>query len=596
MRFRSDDMVLKLYVPLILRAFVTKSEMGLTFLAAIIGALGGCCVLIITHITLSAHAFLYGLENGGRLSSLSYLPLWRCLVVLAGGGLVIGLFRLWLVRFMPRRPVDPIEANALHGGRMSVRDSLAVVAQTLISNGVGASIGLEAGFTQIAASLGSRLGRFFRVRREDLRILVGAGAAGAIGSAFDAPVAGIFYAFELVIGTYSLASISPVAVASVTGLAVVNSFGGLHNDVKVQALASITWHELPGVIILSILCALIAILIMYGVTQSEVLFRRLPGPQWIKAMWGGLAVGALAAWHPSVLSAGHEAMRLVLEGQILPSVTLILLFAKALASGLSIGSGFRGGLFFASLYLGSLAGTGLGTVLGPYGLAPDNVTFCALIGMSAMAVAIIGAPITIISMIFEMIGQVVIVPIIILAAILSFLTTRRFFGYNFATWRFHLRGESIRSAVDVGTIRALTVQTMMRKVTDSLHPSVTISEAQELFPPSRAEREIVLIDETGRYQGMVSMVALQASCEGSRSIGTLAYQKNAMLTPQMNIRDATGLFVQYGVDVMVVVEDMISGIVVGRLEEVPALRRYAAELERSRRELAGEDCFASESS
>lgn len=582
---------IKLYAPLILRILVRQSEISLTLLAAIIGALGGLCVLIITHITLAAHAVLYGLDNGGRLSGLVSLPLWRCLIVLGSGGILVGLFGFWIRTFLKRHLIDPIEANALHGGRMSVRDSLIIVGQTLISNGFGASIGLEAGFTQISASLGSALGQTFRVRREDLRILVGAGAAGAIGSAFDAPIAGCFYAFELVIGTYSLVSLCPVAIASITGLAVVNSFGGLHNDVTIPRLPPIEWHDLTGIIFLSILCALIAILIMYSVTQSEALFKRIPGPQWTKPLWGGIAVGTLAAWSPSVLSSGHEALRLLLEGQSLSSMTLLLLMAKASASSLSIGSGFRGGLFFASLYLGSLAGTGFGAILAPYGLAPANLTFCALIGMNAMAVSIIGAPMTIISMILEMIGQISIGPALILAAILSLLTTRRLFGYSFATWRFHLRGESIRSAVDIGCIRSLTVQSLMRVTIRSLHPSVTVSQAQSLFPLGSGHR-IILIDETGRYQGMVSIIDLHACHDEHKTINELSGWKNAMLTPQMNITEAASLFTRFEVDSLVVVEDLMSCVVVGQLGEAYTLRRYAAELERSRRELAGEDRFS----
>ncbi len=114
-----------------------------------------------------------------------------------------------ILRYWPRRAVDPIEANALYGGRMSLNDSLIVVAQTMVSNGVGASVGLEAGYTQIGSALASRLGRSFRLRRNDLRLLVGCGAAGAIAAAFNAPLTGAFYAFELVIGTYSLATLAP---------------------------------------------------------------------------------------------------------------------------------------------------------------------------------------------------------------------------------------------------------------------------------------------------------------------------------------------------------------------------------------------------
>ena len=139
--------------------------------------------------------------------------------------MLIGLIGLAVVRYHPRRAVDPIEANALYGGRMSLNDSLIVVLQTILSNGVGASVGLEAGYTQIGSALASRFGRMFRVRRNDLRLLVGCGAAAAIAGAFNAPLTGAFYAFELVIGTYSLGTFAPVAVASIVAVAVVNALG-----------------------------------------------------------------------------------------------------------------------------------------------------------------------------------------------------------------------------------------------------------------------------------------------------------------------------------------------------------------------------------
>ncbi len=138
----------------------------------------------------------------------------RTVAVPTLGGLLLGLLGLAIVRYHPRRAVDPIEANALYGGRMSLNDSLIVVLQTIMSNGVGASVGLEAGYTQIGSAMASRFGRMFRVRRNDLRLLVGCGAAAAIAGAFNAPLTGAFYAFELVIGTYSLGTFAPVAVAA----------------------------------------------------------------------------------------------------------------------------------------------------------------------------------------------------------------------------------------------------------------------------------------------------------------------------------------------------------------------------------------------
>ncbi|GBQ05030.1 chloride channel protein [Saccharibacter floricola] len=580
-----------LHVPPALRVLVRKSEVWLTILAGCVGALGGLCVLIVTNITLLAHSVLYGLHNGGRLSGLPSLPLWRCVLALGGGGLVVGLFGLLVSRLLNRRPVDPVEANALHGGRMSVRESLLLVMQTILSNGAGASIGLEAGYTQISAALGSRIGQAFRVRREDLRMLVGAGAAGAIGAAFDAPIAGAFYAFELIIGTYSIAALCPVAVASVVGVGIIHLVHGHHATNALHENWHMGWHDCTGVAVLSIACALSAIAMMYCVTQTEAFFRRFPLPAWGRPVLGGALVALIAAPYPSVLSAGHAGMGRVLAGEVVPQVALLLFVMKALASCLSIGAGFRGGLFFASLYLGALAGEGYGALLAPYGLAPDSLAICAVLGMSAMAVAIIGGPMTIICMMLEITDNASIGGGVVLAAVLSLLTVRRLFGYNFATWRFHLRGESIRSAVDVGWMRSLTVQRLMRDRVRSLPVSATVAQAQALYPLETGQR-IIVMDSEGRYEGMVAIAELHLAPPSDTPIGQLAHFKDAVLLPTMSARDAVEAFAEAEADVLVVVEDRQSRQVVGQLSEQYTLRRYTAELERCRRELAGEDHFS----
>ena len=114
--------------------------------------------------------------------------------------------------------VDPIEANALHGGRMSMRGSLIVAAQTVWSSGVGASVGLEAGYTQLASGIASKIGQAFRLRRSDMRILVGCGAAGGDRRRLRRAAGGAFYGFELIIGSYSIASLAPVGMAALRRL------------------------------------------------------------------------------------------------------------------------------------------------------------------------------------------------------------------------------------------------------------------------------------------------------------------------------------------------------------------------------------------
>ncbi len=139
------------------------------------------------------------------------------------GGMVMGAASEIIRRWRPEREIDPIEANALHGGRMSLLGSIIVAAQTVWSSGVGASVGLEAGYTQFASGIASRIGNAFRLRRGDLRILVGCGAAAGIAGAFGAPLAGAFYGFELIIGSYSPNGLAPVGIAALIGYLVARS-------------------------------------------------------------------------------------------------------------------------------------------------------------------------------------------------------------------------------------------------------------------------------------------------------------------------------------------------------------------------------------
>jgi len=572
-----------------LRALVRADELWLALLAAVVGVLAGLCVTAMTRGTLWAHRVLFALYNDGRLSGLAWIEPRRMMIVPTVGGLGLGLFGLVVARWMTRQPVDPIEANALHGGRMSVRDSVIVAVQTVISNSVGASVGLEAGFTQMSSALGSWLGGVFRVRREDLRILVGCGAGGAIGAAFDAPVTGAFYAFELVLGTYSLVNLAPVAIATVSAIGVTRFLGGVPPAVVLPVGDPLTLQALAPVAALGVGAALVAIGIMYCVTVTEGVFRRLPVPGYVRPMLGGVIIGGIGLISPSALSAGHMAMRIVFDGDLVPRRAFELLLLKAVASCVSIGSGFRGGLFFASLYLGVLTGSLFGDGMAWLGLVTLSPVSCALVGMGAVAVAVIGSPMTMVVLTLELTGDVRLTMAVLIASVLSLLTVRRLFGYSFATWRFHLRGESIRSAVDVGWMRSLSVQRMMRPEARTMDVGTSVGQARALFPLGSGQR-IVLVDGAGRYAGILLIAELHGAGPGDADpVGSLAHYRDVMLTPGMNAREAVALFGQAEADALVVVEDRETRNVVGILTEQHTLRRYAEELDRTRRALSGED-------
>ncbi len=577
-----------LHAPQRLRALVRGDELGMVLLAAATGVLAGTMVAAMNLITQTAHAGLFRLDVGVRLSAATSVPALSSLLVPTLGGLLLGLAGLGLARVTARPAVDPIEANALYGGVMSVRDSLLVVAQTILSNGCGASLGLEAGYTQIGAALGSRLGRSFRLRRADLRVLLGCGAAGAIGAAFNAPLTGAFYAFELVIGTYTLATLAPVMLASICAIATNHLLFAEPAGFAVQVPSAITALDYIPILALGVLASLFGVALMRGVTLVEQAFRRSGVPAWLRPMMGGAVVGVLGLVTPAVLSSGHGALRVQLDMPFTLSWAALLVVLKSLATAISIGSGFRGGLFFASLFIGALFGKFFAAVLAVASVGtalPDVV--CAVVGMSSLAVAVVGGPLTMSLLALESTGSLPLTIAVLAASVLSSLTVRRTFGYSFATWRFHLRGEAIRSAVDIGWVRNLTAGRMMRKDIRTVPVEMDMTSFRREFPLGHTQR-VVMVDAAGRYAGIVFPPEAHAVEADSMTLADLLHYRDTVLLPQMSVKEAIAAFEAAESDALAVVDDKETRRVIGLLTEQHALKRYSEELDLRRRELSGE--------
>ncbi len=577
-----------LEAPRRLRAFVRARETSLIVLAGLVGIIGGLVVSAMGAAVELLHVVLFNLDMGERLSSQSAIEPIRALLVPSLGGFLLGLAFMFLARWRPAREVDPIEANALHGGRMSFRGSVIVALQTVWSSGVGASVGLEAGYTQLSSGLAASLGRGFHLRRADQRLMVGCGAAAAIAGAFGAPLAGAFYAFELVLGGYTPASLTPVGVASVIGYFVAQTFAPLSLGVGIGLFGEVLGRDVAIAALLGVAAALFGIGIMRGVAFSETLLSKIRFWSPLRPALGGLIVGLLALRTPEVMSSGHGA--LYLTGIVsMPLAFGATVFAlKTIASVASLGCGFRGGLFFATLFLGAIGGrlfaAGADTVWPGLDLNPNVY---AIVGMSALSASVVGGPLTMSFIALESTGDLWLTTVVLAAVLISTQITRELFGYSFATWRLHLRGETIRSAADVGWIRDLTVRRMMRPDVVTANADTPIAEFRAKFPPG-SKTQVVAVDGAGHYAGLVLVADAHApDIDTTKPLRSILHHRLVVLHPGMNIREAISAFDVAEAESLAVVETG-DNKPIGILTEAHAMRRYAEESERRRREVVGD--------
>jgi CIC family chloride channel protein len=563
-----------------------RGELGIIGLAIVAGALSG---LIASGLGSAAHlvqVLFFGEGAAYGLSAIRDADPWLLLLGPLTGGLLLAGLNWLLARWWSRSPVDPIEANALHGGHMSLRDGVVVASQNLVSNGFGTSVGLEAAYAQVGGGLASKVGGWFSLRRGDLRILVGSGAAGAIAAAFGAPLTGAFYAFELVIGTYAIASLVPVTAAAISGVLVAGLIRDVGPQVPPGGIGTTDAGDLALSLLLGLLCGLAGIALMRGVSLAEQVWRRVVPWTALRPAAGSFGVGLLALLTPMVLSGGHGALHLVLSTEMTVGALLVLLVLKVLAVSLSIGAGFRGGLFFASLLLGAVVGKilAVGTALwAPPGADP---MLLSIVGMSAFGAAVIGGPLAMTFLALETTRDFTVAGPVLIAVMTSATVVRRLFGYSFTTWRFHLRGEAIRGPHDIGWLRDLTVGRMMRRNDRTVQIDTRLSSFVREFPLGSVSR-VVVVDEASRYAGIVLVPEAHAADPATDTVEPLLRLRDRALLPPMNAKQAMALFEAAEAEALVVLDGAETRKVVGVLTEAHLLRRYGEELNKRRHEEAG---------
>ena len=567
------------------RRRLRESEAAFILLATLAGLGAGFLTNFQKILAHGIQRLFYGVTIN-RLSALGSIhhP-WKLLALPCGGLILVFLTRA--LRGRSRAPIDVVEANALHGGRIPFSDNLVIATQTVISNGAGASVGLEAAYAQMGGGFASILGQWLTLRRNDLRTLVGAGAGGAIGAAFGAPLTGAFYAFEIVIGNYTPAAIAPVVAAALSAVFVTRALGIEPYLIATTAERVLTLTDYLAYAVLGLICAAIGITIMRLVTFAEQYVQSWSRiARWRPAIGGAILI-PIAFISPQALSAGHGALHLDLVLRPDLAFLFAVLLLKIAASVISLSFGFRGGLFFASLFLGSLVGQIFAGAIDALQLGFQlDPTDAALVGMAALSVSIVGGPMTLAILMLETTHDFALMGVVLTATLISSALTRELFGYSFSTWRLHLRGSNVRSPRDIGWKMTLNAGRVMRTDWVTVRDDLSVAEFRAAIQLGSTSRT-VMTDAEGHYRGIVTTAAAyRPDLDDTCPISELATLSDVSLASATGIQEMLHLFDEASADEMAVVDD--HGRVIGVVTEKHARRRYFEEVEASQRELFGE--------
>ena len=361
---------------------------------------------------------------GGLAGALAPLGHWTIMLVPVVGGLIVGLLLHFFIGEERSHGVAGImEAVALAGGRLRYRRMPIKVGISGVSIGFGASVGPEDPSVQLGANLGSMVGQLGRLSDEGIRTLVAAGAAAAIAATFNAPIAGVFFALEIVLGELTGPTFGVVILASVASAVFMQAVAGSQPAFHVPIYEFRSWVDLPLYAALGAIAGVIAALYIFLIYRAQAVFHDVPLPRWAKPAVAGLLVGAVGIFLPQIFGVGYDTIEKLLNGeQMALLLVLALLAAKIVMTPTSLAGGFIGGVFAPSLFLGATLGSAFGMVvhylMPTYAVVPAAF---ALVGMAAVLAGTVRAPLTAILLLFEMTGDYRIILPVMFAAGLSLL-------------------------------------------------------------------------------------------------------------------------------------------------------------------------------
>ncbi len=536
-----------------------------------------------------------GFESEDVFSLAREQPWWRVLLAPAAGGLLVGLFIHFV---MPgRRPqgvAEVMEATALRGGRMGVKAGLGAALASAASIGFGASVGREGPVVHLGATLSSWVSERLHLSRQMSLTLLGCGVASAIAASFNAPIAGVFFALEVVVGHYALSAFAPIVIASVTGAIVSRMhYGDFPAFTLPDHWVIVSFWEFPAFALLGVVSAAAAMCFMRTVMIAETVVARVPLPVWSRPALAGLVIGLTALVFPQVLGVGYEAMDSALQDLYPLWLLLTLIVVKTLATALCLACGFGGGVFSPSLFIGAMVGGAFGFIATDVfpELSSGHGAY-TMIGMGAVTGAVLGAPFSTILIIFELTGGYALTIAVMIATVIASTITQQVHGASFFHRVLEKRGLSLSEGPEVSQLRETRVKSIMESAVQSIAIDAPMAEVRDSL--KRAPwGELFVVEADGRLAGMITLnemdeAAFDRSHNAEWTARDVTRPEPAILAMDDDLMTAVNLFSASGEAHLPVVRDRKSMTLVGMAHEHRVLTTYHQAVIRARAEERGE--------
>jgi len=496
------------------RSPLVFSRLGITentfmvMLALAIGILAGLGNFVFRQTIELIHWAV--IEQGKEFFAISFeqwsmARCWSLLFPVIGGLLMIP-FGIFFAKDLKFGFPDFLERANLRGAKFPGRTILTRGLASAITLGTGGSAGQEGPIAQIGGAIGSQAGQVFKMSGERLKVLVACGVAGGIAATFNAPIAGVFFAHEIVLlAAFELSSFTAIVISS--GIATVVSRALLGDVPALRAPAYSVAHpwELIFYVVLGMLVGVLAVFFIDFHYRIKDRFAALKLHPLAKPILGGALVGLIGIVFPQIFGNGYEFMEAVLRGEGVFWLLAALVLVKALATSITLGSGLPGGLFAPSMYIGAVTGGAFGKVVQVF--FPGVVTLpgtYALVGMGAFLAAATHAPMTAIFLLFEMTGSYDIIIPIMLSCVIATAICRHFKKDSLDTVELSRAGIDLESGKERNIMKSLRVGAVMTRDPESIPENMTLRQFNQ-FMASTRHTNFPLINRIGEVTGIISV-------------------------------------------------------------------------------------------